>query len=104
MRHALILLSLLALTSCTEAQASSYDSPDGKPQNSYETQQETYRQHGYDSYRNGPLQETLEQQRREERRQEEHRRETAEQNRRQPYGDSGGYYGGGSTCSSVYGC
>jgi hypothetical protein len=63
------ILFLLSIASCTSttAQAISYDSEDGKPRNSYERQREEYRQHNYDSYRNGPLQETLEQQRREER-------------------------------------
>ena len=87
MKHALILLSLLTLSSCTDAQAISYDDyPDGKPRNSYERQREDYRQHNYDSYRNGPLQETLEQERREQRRQEEQRREYEQRQQRDTYG------------------
>ncbi len=104
MKHTLILLSLLALSSCSDAQAISYDDyPDGKPRNSYERQREDYRQHNYDSYRNGPLQETLEQQRREERRQEEQRRDTAERQSRDSYGNSGGQYDG-QDCKGLYGC
>ena len=88
---ALILLSLLSIASCTDAQAITYDDyPDGKPRNSYERQQEEYRQHNYDSYRNGPLQETIEQRRRDERRQEEQRRESEQSQRRDSYGDTYG--------------
>lgn len=95
---------LLSTTATGAAQAISYDSSEdasvathGKPRNSYERQREEYRQHNYDSYRNGPLQETLEQQRREERRQEEYRRDNAERQRSDSYGNSSGYYGGGDT-------
>lgn len=96
--NAFILFGLPALASCTSttAEAISYnDYQDGKPRNSYEKQREEYRQHNYDSYRNGPLQETLEQERREERRREEYRREQ----RRESYGQYGG-----DRCRSLYGC
>lgn len=66
--NTLVILFLLSIASCSDAQAITYDYDDGKPGNSYEKQREEYRQHNYDSYRNHPLQETLEQQRREERR------------------------------------
>ncbi|MBX3325748.1 MAG: hypothetical protein U0223_11715 [Nitrospira sp.] len=52
---------------------------DGKPRNSWERQQETYRQHGYDTYRNGPLEET----RREEARRQEKQREEDRQRQEQ---------------------
>lgn len=94
-----ILFGLLVLSSCAvEAQATSYDDyPDGKPRNSYERQQEEYRQHGYDTSRNGPLQETIEQQRREQRRQEEQARQDAqERQRRDTYHRD--------TCRGLYGC
>jgi len=59
----IIALFLLTMASCTTpATAIAYDYEDGKPRNSYKKQREEYRQHNYDSYRNGPLQETLEQQ------------------------------------------
>lgn len=98
-----ILFGLL-LSIGSEAQALSYDDyPDGKRRNSWEQQQETYRKHGYDTYQNGPLPETLEQQRREERRQEEYRRDTAERQRQESYRQSGGNTGGWS-CKGLYGC
>jgi len=62
-----VLLFLLRSASCIEAQAIICDSEDDKPRTPTR-QREEYRQHNYDSYRNGPLQETLAQQRREERR------------------------------------
>ncbi|MBS0167565.1 MAG: hypothetical protein JSR29_15895 [Nitrospira sp.] len=58
------------------ALALAWDEPDGKPRNSYEQQQETYRQHGYDTYRNGPLEETR---REEARRQEQERQRQRDQ-------------------------
>lgn len=102
-----IVLLLLSITSTT-AQAISYDnSEDGKPRNSWERQLEEYRQHNYDSYRNGMALEALERQQREQKRQEEQRREAAERQRNDSYGNRDGVYGGynsGERCRSVYGC
>lgn len=47
------------------------------PRDSYERQLQDYQRYGYDSQRNGPLQETLEKERRDrERHEEEYRRDT----------------------------
>ncbi len=70
---ALALITLPAMT-C----AYSWDDQDGKPRNSYERQQETYRQHGYDTRQNGPLPETIAEERR---RQEQRQREADDQQR-----------------------
>jgi hypothetical protein len=94
MKHLLILLSILAFSNCTEAQASHEGSDSGR--SSYEKQQDTYRQHGYDTYRNGPLPEAYRPSNieRDNRELERQQRDTAEQTRRgtygQPYGDTGG--------------
>lgn len=107
MKHILFLLTLLSLSTgglTTTAQAISYDSEDGQPRNSWEQQQETYRKHNYDTYRNGPLPETQEQERRQENRKErnrqDQRRGSSQDNRR---GEGGGY-SGGDTCKGLYGC
>lgn len=109
MKHRLLLLSLLLTLLSTStggltttAQAN-HEGQDGQPRNSWEQQQETYHKHNYDTYRNGPLPETLEQGRWEERQRDEYsrdqRRENSQDNRRGSSGDSrgnnGGYYGGG---------
>ncbi|OQW34813.1 MAG: hypothetical protein A4E19_18025 [Nitrospira sp. SG-bin1] len=80
MLHALLLLGLLLMAAVMPAQATTYDDP---YKSSWEQQRETYRKHGYDTYRNGPLPETLEQQRREERRREEYRRDSERQRQEQ---------------------
>lgn len=60
---------------------------DGKPRNSYERQQETYRQHGYDTRQNGALDETVrEERRRQERQREEDRQRQEETRSRSTYG------------------
>ena len=69
--------ALALLTLPTMALADNFD--DGKPRNSYERQQENYRQHGYDTRQNGPLDETvLEEARRQEQRQREAERQEQE--------------------------
>lgn len=95
MKHRLLLLSLLLTLTSTEAQAISYDSQDGQPRNSWEQQQETYRKHNYDTYRNGPLAETVERERRQENQQNRQRGSASqernrEDNRRDSYGQRSG--------------
>ncbi|MBX3327416.1 MAG: hypothetical protein U0223_16820 [Nitrospira sp.] len=79
MKTIALTLGLMVLPALTLA----WDESDGKPRNSYERQQETYRQHGYDTYRNGPLPETLveERRRQEQQRQREDRQRQEEQHR-----------------------
>ena len=81
------LLLTIALLLPTVALAMTYDDLDGKPRNSWERQQETYRQHNYDTYKNGPLDETLA----EERRKQERQREERERQERQQSQDRHGY-------------
>lgn len=112
MKH-VILLALLALSSCTDATSTAFagDRPDLRtypPRDAYERQVQDYQRYNYDSQRNGPLQETLERQRREERRQEEYRQDTTPGNTWGSSRDnSAGQYGafpgeGGGQC--LYGC
>ena len=88
--------ALALLTLPTIAVADNFD--DGKPRNSYERQQEAYREHGYDTRQNGPLDETV---REEARRQEQRQREAEDQQRweqeRQQSQDR-------SQCRTLYGC
>ncbi len=63
-----ILCTTSALVSTGEVQAAK--DCDSGYYNSLERQEETYRSHNYDTRRNGPLPETIEQERREQRRQE----------------------------------
>lgn len=80
-----LLAALALLTIPVMACAYSWDdSQDGKPRNSYERQQENYRQHGYDTRQNGPLDETV----REERQRQEQRQQSQ----------------GRSQCRTLYGC
>jgi hypothetical protein len=100
-----ILFSLLSIASCIPLTSDAGDRYVNEQRNSWERQADEQRYRNYDSYRNGPTVETMEQQRRAQRRQEEQerlatqRRETAERNRRQSYGQTGG-----DTCRGLYGC
>jgi hypothetical protein len=94
----LILFSLLTIASCVPLTSDAWDQDryGNQERNSWERQADEQRYRNYDSYRNGPTVETMEQQRRErssyeQRRQEAERRETAEQNRRQSYGQTGAF-------------
>lgn len=56
------------------------------PRDSYERQLQDYQRYGYDSQRNGPLQETLEKERRDRERHEEEYRQDNRRDTRQGYG------------------
>lgn len=87
--HLKTLLTLALILIPTLSLAWSDPEADGKPRNSYERQQETYRQHGYDTRQNGPLDETVaEERRKQERQREEERRQEESRSR---YGNNSGY-------------
>lgn len=67
-----ITLFVLALASCTAQEAQAVKSDEYA--SSYDRQQETYRKHGYDTYQNGPLPQTMEEDRRKQQRREEEQR------------------------------
>lgn len=95
--HLLLASALLTLPSL----AMSWTDPeaDGKPRSSWERQQETYRQHGYDTRQNGPLDETVAEERRKQEKQRDEERRQEESRTR--YGNGSGY---GNQCRTLYGC
>lgn len=85
MKQLLAPLALLALPALSFAY--SWDLDDERPRNSYEQQRHTYEKTGVDTYRNGPLPETVrEQQRRQERQQEEDRQRQERQQSQDRHG------------------
>lgn len=82
----------LALLLSLPVSTLAWDDQDGKPRNSYEQQRHTYDKQGYDTYRNGQLEETR---REEARRQERQREEERQRQERQQSQDRHGQHRSG---------
>jgi len=93
---ALILIPTASALTSTIGLAWTDPEADGKPRSSWERQQEAYRQHGYDTRQNGPLDETVaEDRRRQEKQREEDRQRQERRQNQDRYGNQ---------CRTLYGC